>query len=126
MISAITRNRWQFGAILHGLGCAIGLIVFLALPTILLVHHSHVAFRTPEMQREAARHTFAAESDAGITRQLVRSVQQHPLVAAAPVCARVVTIGYPVATAAPRLPRLFRRLKLPPPGSPDPFQHDLV
>jgi hypothetical protein len=126
MSSAIIRNRWQFGAILHGLGCAIGLIVLLALPAMLLVHHSHPGFRTPEVQREAARHTFAAESDAGITTQLVRSILQHPLVAAAPVCARVVTNGYPIAIATPRVPRLFRRLKLPPPGSLDPFQHDLV
>jgi hypothetical protein len=125
MISASIRNRWQFGAILYGLGCAISLIIFLALPT-MVVHHTRVAFRTPEAQREAARHTFAAETDAGVTSQLLRSVQQVSFAAAVPVCARVETTAYPIATATPRLPRLFRRLKLPPPGSLDPFQHDLI
>lgn len=125
MISAIVRSRWHFGAILHGLGCAISLLVFLALPT-MVVHHRHIAFRTPEMQREVARHTFAAESDAGVASQLVRSVPQHPIAGAAPVCAQAVTSGYPIAIAPRRLPRLFRRLKIPPPGSLDPFQHDLV
>jgi hypothetical protein len=125
MISAITRSRRQFGAILYGFGCAVSLIVFLALP-MMVVHHSHIAFRTPEAQRDAARHTFAAESDSTAAHQLVQSVQQVPLEAAAPICTRVVTSGYPIAIAAPRLPRLFRRLKLPPPGSLDPFQHELV
>ena len=125
MVSAIITSRPQFGALLRGLGCAVSLIVFLALPT-KVVHHLHIAFRTPEAQREAARHTFAAEPDAGITSQLVRSVQLVPFETAIPVCAQLVTTGYPPAIAAPRLPRLFRRLKLPPPGSLDPFQHDLI
>jgi hypothetical protein len=125
MISAIVRSRPQFLAFLHGLGCAVSLVVFIALPTV-VVHHSHMAFRMPEAQREAARHTIADESEPAAAPRLAQFVRHDPLKSAAAVCAPALTTGYPIAIAAPRLPRLFRRLKLPPPGSLDPFQHELV